>query len=307
MPPRPPTRQHRVEYLALRAIVAVLALLPVRVAAALGGRLGRLGHLLGIRRATVEAQLRFAFPEFSEAEVARHAREAFDNLGRTAIESAVLALRGTAAIRDYVPIVGREHLDAARAGGRAVLVVSGHLGNWELAGATLAAHGYPTDGVARHMGNPYLERWLTRVREASGLRVVFDDEAVRVIPRAIRDGRLIGLLSDQGVVGLASSWVPFFGRVAKTPRGGAVFALRNGLPMVFAVAVRDERHRLRLVVEPLPMPPPTGDRDVDVDAIVAAYTARLEAWIRRHPGQYFWQHRRWKHQPPGAPPLPPGL
>ncbi len=304
---KPPTFQHRVEYVAIRVVIALLARLPVAWAAAIGGWLGRVAYRpFGVRARTVEGQIAFAFPEFTPAQVRATARAAYDNLGRTAIEAAVLSARGPAAIRAYCAIEGIEHLEAARARGEGALLVAGHTANWELAGATIAAHGFAFSAVARHMGNPIFEDYLLRVREVAGTEVVFDDQAVRRIPRAVKEGRFIGLLADQGVLGLASTFVPFFGRLAKTPRGPAVFALRMGTPVYFCVGVRDAQQRPRLYVEPMPVEV-TGDREHDVEQLVARYTARLEAHVRAHPGQYFWHHRRWKRQPEGAPPLPPGL
>jgi KDO2-lipid IV(A) lauroyltransferase len=95
--------------------------------------------------------------------------------------------------------------------------------------------------------------------------------------------------------------VPFFGRYAKTPRGPAVFALRLGAPVVFATALRQPNGKYVMYYERVPVQP-TGDREADVDRIVMDYTATLERWIRRAPEQYFWHHRRWKHQRPGTPP-----
>jgi KDO2-lipid IV(A) lauroyltransferase len=304
---RRPTVQHRLEYVALRAVIALLVRLPIPWAAAIGGWLGRLAYRpFGVRRRTVEAQIAFAFPTLTPDEVRATARTAYDNLGRTAIEAAVVSARGPDAIRAYCGIRGLEHLEAARAAGEGALLVAGHAANWELAGATIAAHGFPLSAVARHMGNPVFEDYLLQVREAAGTEVVFDDQAVRRIPRAIKEGRFVGLLADQGVLGLASTFVPFFGRLAKTPRGPAVFALRMGTPVYFCIGVRDERRRPWLLVEPLPVEV-TGDREHDIEAFVARYTARIEQHVREHPGDYFWHHRRWKRQPEGAPPLPPGL
>jgi KDO2-lipid IV(A) lauroyltransferase len=117
----------------------------------------------------------------------------------------------------------------------------------------------------------------------------------------MREGKAVAMLVDQGAAGLASSWVPFFGRYAKTPRGPAVFALRLGAPVVFATALRQPSGKYVMHYERVPVSP-TGDREADVDRIVADYTATLERWIRRAPEQYFWHHRRWKHQRPGTPP-----
>ena len=185
--------------------------------------------------------------------------------------------------------------------GRGLIFVTGHLGNWELAGAYVAARGVPLDAIARRMKNPLFDRYLTETRSRIGMHVVHDADAVRRTPRSLREGRGVAFLADQGVLGLASTFVPFFGRPAKTPRGPAVFALRLDVPVVFGVAVRQPSGKYRLVFEPVAVED-TGDRDRDVDAIVARYTATLERWVRRYPEQYFWHHRRWRRQPPDTPP-----
>ena len=229
------------------------------------------------------------------------ARGSFASLGRTAIEAVLLPRLGPQGVLDlFARVDGWEHVEGARAQGRGVLIVAGHLGNWEVAGAYVAARGVPLDAVARQMANPLFDDFLTRTRERLGMTVVWDGHAVRRMPRALRENRAIALLSDQGAAGLASTWVPFFGRPAKTPRGPAVFALRMNVPMVFCAPLRLPDGRFHITFEPIPVVE-TGDRERDVDTIVLTYTRMLEAWVRRAPDQYFWQHRRWKHQPPDTP------
>ena len=127
-----------------------------------------------------------------------------------------------------------------------------------------------------------------------------DAEAVRQVPRSLRDGRVVAFVADQGVKGMASTFVPFFGRPAKTPRGPAVFALRRDAPIVFGTVVRLPSGRYRAILEPIEVAD-TGDRERDTDAVVARYTAVLERLVREYPDQYFWHHRRWRRQPdPGA-------
>lgn len=299
--------QHRLEYVAIRAIVGVLSVLPFGVGSQIGAWLGVLGYRLGIRSRVVETQIAFAFPEYSAEQVREVALQSYQNLGRTSLEAALMEHRTPAdLIALFERVDGWEHIEAARAQGRGTLLVTGHLGNWELGGSYIAARGMPVDAIARHMGNRVFERYLTRVRERFGVKVVFDEHAVRQTPRSMRENRVVGFLSDQGVLGLASTFVPFFSRLAKTPRGPAVFALRMQVPVVFVVAVRLPSGRYRLIVEPMEVVD-SGDREADTTALVASYTARLEYWVREYPGQYFWQHRRWKYQPAGAPPLPEGM
>ena len=298
-----PSFGHRAEYAALRSAVAAMERLSFRRAGSIGERIGQFGYRpLGIRRAVVERQLTAAFPDRNAAEIERLSRAAYANLGRTSVETAILpSYRRDQIIDLFEDVQGWNIVEALLSRGKGLIVVTGHLGNWELGGAYVAARGLPIDAVARHMANPLFDRYLTRTRQRIGMSVVHDEDAVRRVPRSLRGGRVVAFLVDQGAVGLASTWVPFFGRYAKTPRGPAVFALRLGTPIVFGAALRRPSGRFQLTFEHVEARD-TGDREADVDRIVADYTAALERWVRRAPEQYFWHHRRWKHQRPGTPP-----
>ena len=296
------TLTHRAEYYALRGAVAALDKFGVRRAGAVGEWLGGLGYRpFGIRRAVVERQVRAAFPALAEDEVLRIARESYESLGRTTIETALMPARSRKQVLAmFSRVDGWDVVERARAKGRGILFVTGHLGNWELAGAFVGAQ-MPLEAVTRRMQNPLFDRYITETRQRIGMSVIHDADAVRRVPRAIREQHAVAFLVDQGAAGLASTWVPFFGRLAKTPRGPAVFALRLGAPVVFGAALRQPDGHYVIGFEEVEAES-TGDREADVDRIVAAYTATLERWVRRAPEQYFWHHRRWRRQPPGTPP-----
>lgn len=297
------TWRHRAEYAAMRAAIGVLRFVGYATAGRIGAWIGTLGYApLRIRRDVVERQVAAAFPDSSPADIRRIARASYAHLGRTSVETALLpSLTAARVLELFEHVDGWDLVEERVARRRGLIVVTGHLGNWELGGAYLAARGLPVDAVARAMANPLFDRYLTATRERIGMTVVHDADAVRRIPRSLRSGRVVAFLVDQGVIGLASTWVPFFRRLAKTPRGPAVFALRLGVPIVFGAAIRRPSGRYVLAFEPIDVRP-AGDLDRDVESIVTAYTAVLESWVRRTPEQYFWHHRRWKHQRPGTPP-----
>jgi Kdo2-lipid IVA lauroyltransferase/acyltransferase len=294
---------HYVQYYGIRGAVAALRRLSFERASAVGEHIGMLGYRpLGIRRAVVERQVAAAFPGLTEPEVTRIARASYASLGRTTIETALLPTYSREQVLELVERTeGWDLVENALAQGRGLMVVAGHLGNWELGGSYTAARGVPLEVVTRRMENPLFDAYLTETRRRIGMTVIPDADAVRRVPRAMREDHAIAFLVDQGAVGLASTWVPFFGRYAKTPRGPAVFALRLKTPLLFACALRQPNGRFVLHVEPVPVET-TGTLDADVDRIVASYTSTLERWVRRAPEQYFWHHRRWKHQRPGTPP-----
>jgi len=297
------TLAHYAQYYGIRGSVAALRRLSFRRASAIGERIGVLGYRpFGIRRAVVERQVGAAFPGLTEPEVARIARASYASLGRTTIETALLPTYSREEVIELVERTdGWEHVEQALAQGRGLMVVTGHLGNWELGGSYVAARGIPLEAVARRMENPLFDAYLNETRRRIGMTVIHDADAVRRVPRAMREHHAVAFLVDQGAVGLASTWVPFFGRYAKTPRGPAVFALRLKTPLLFACALRQPDGRFVIHFEPVPTET-TGTLDADVDRIVASYTSTLERWVRRAPEQYFWHHRRWKHQRPGTPP-----
>jgi KDO2-lipid IV(A) lauroyltransferase len=300
---RPVNLRHRVEYVALRIATALLGRLSFRRASNLGAAIGRLGYSpFGFRREVVERQIAAAFPDWSADRVRTAARGAYESLGRTTIEAAILHRYAAADIRAMVDEPENWHLiEESLRKGRGALLLTGHLGNWELAGAFLGAKGIKIEGVARQMENPLFDAYLSRARRRLGIEIIRDSDAVRRVPRVLRSGGAVVILFDQGAVGLASTWVPFFGRWAKTPRGPAVFAKRFGAPIFCGALLRKPDGRFTVQFEEIPVPD-TGDLEGDVDQIVAGYSASLERLVRDAPGQYFWHHRRWKHQRPGTPP-----
>lgn len=299
----PPTLVHRLEYAALRAFSGLLSLLDVREASRAAGAFTEIGYApLGIRRGVTERQIAAAFPEWNAEKVEQIARESYRNLGRVAIEATLLSRGGP---QDVLALFGPSPtwsvVEAALARGKGVILVAGHLGNWELSGAYVAARGVPVHPIARGMSNPLSDAYFRRTRERLGMHIMHDQEAVRRVPRVLRDGHTVGFLSDQATVGLASTFVPFFGRPAKTPRGAAVFALRGDYPVVLIQAVRQPDERYEFIAEEIPVVH-TGDRERDIDDVMLRFSDALERLVRKYPGQYFWQHRRWKHQPDDTPP-----
>lgn len=294
---------NKFEQLAMHGIAGALGVIPWRVAMWFGETIGGIGYRpLGIRRHVAEKQIAAAFPDLSKPGVHRIARASYRHLGRTSIETALLPSLGRDGILRLVESVdGWEHVERAMSRRNGVIMVTGHFGNWELAGSYMAARGIPIDVIVREMANLDFDRYLNATRERAGMTVVYDREAVRRIPRSLRDGRAVAFVADQGVLGLASTFVTFFGRPAKTPRGAAVFALRFNSPVVFVVTFRKPNGRYHVTIEPVEIAE-TGDRERDTDAIVQHYTEQLEAWVRKIPEQYFWQHRRWRRQPPDTPP-----
>lgn len=300
---RKPTLSHRIEYVATRLVVGALRLVGWRAASWIGGRIARLAYWpLGIRRGVTTRQIAAAFPEKSNSEIRRIAVASYDSLGRTSIETAILPGTKASEILSRIERVdGWEHLERSLAQKHGLIIVTGHIGNWEVGGAYMAARGLPLDVVARGMSNPVFENWVNRTRSEIGMQVIHDQDAVRKTPRSLKANRAVAFVSDHDALGLASTYVPFFSRPARTPRGPGVFALRFGAPILFMVCIRMASGRYTIFIEPIEVVI-TDNKDADVDNIMLRFTQLLEDKVRKYPEQYFWQHRRWRRQPPDTPP-----
>lgn len=293
-----PRISHRAEQLLLLSVSAVVRRLPEPVALGLGAACGWIaGSVLRIRRRVVAENLERAFPEQNRSWRRTVASACYRHLGREA--AALLRLEGMtpAEIRERCGVSGLDRVHAALAQGRGVLLLTGHLGNWEIGGAAVAANGVPIDVVARIQRNRLFEARLRRMREELGMRVVYRHEATRHLLRSLREPRAVALVADQNAP-VGGLFVDFFGTPAATARGPGLLAARTGAEVLTALVRRLDgpRARYHLAIEPLDFET-AGDPAGDLLALTRAYHAALEAAIRESPEQYFWFHKRWKTRP----------
>jgi KDO2-lipid IV(A) lauroyltransferase len=273
--------------------------MPTRMGERLGRRLGLLAYGLGWRREVVEAQLAAAFPDHSDDWTAATARASFEHVGREMVTAMALQRRGLDEVaRRLEDLEGRESLAEAFAEGRGVVMVSGHLGNWEFAGSTLAALGYPTDAVMQTLKNRRLNRYIVDSRRRLGMELIDRYRSWDALVASVRSGRILAFVADQDA-GASGMFVPFFGRPASTHRAPALVALRAGAAFFMGGVRRVAPQRYRGWVVRLDPPAGLNVKDQAV-ALTRMWTAELERRIRVSPEQYFWHHKRWKTRPPGT-------
>lgn len=284
----------------LRAVAGFCAIVPEvladRAGAALGWVVARVGRP---RWEVVREHLQTAFPEAGERWRRDIGRRCYAHLGAEAVALFRLAGMGRAQVRERTRVTGLGVVESAVRQGRGVIILSAHLGNWEIGGSALVARGFPLDVVVARQRNELFDRHLTRSRERLGFGIIPRNEGRRGVLAALKAGRLAGILGDQDAR-RAGVFVDFFGRPASTARGPAVLALRSDALIVtlFAVRLPGWKPRYHVHLEALEGTAATG-RAARVAAITQAYTTRIEEYVRRYPDQYFWLHKRWKTPPPG--------
>lgn len=285
---------HRSEYLAFRALEGVLAGLSHRRQIALGSALGGLWYRVDRRHRRIALEnVARAFPEWSPRQVREIVRANFAHLGATGAEFLGFSRLSPGELLSRCRFEGMEHLEQARSAGKGVLLLTGHVGNWEVVGAAGAAIGLPCYAVGRTIRNPLVDQRVNWLRERFGGRVIRHRDAVRPILRALREGGVIGFLLDQRALRREAVPSEFFGRPVATNQGLALLALKTGVPVLPGFGERvGDRHVLR--IGPPLEAPAGGSREERVRRYTRLFDAAIEEAVRRRPDQWFWVHRRWR-------------
>ncbi len=283
----------RLEATAFQGLFGFLRLLGVERASGFGGKLLRtLGPLTGTHR-TVTRNLRIAFPDMDAAARDRLAVEQWEQTGRTFAELAVMDRLTPESGR--IDIVGLERLHAVRDSGRPVVLISGHLANFEVMAAVIMSAGVPCQVTYRAANNPYVDALIRQSRERYGIKLFAPKgDGTRELMAGMKRGESIALLVDQKYS--QGPEVEFFGQPVNASPGAARMALKFGTVMQPLSVVRLPGVRFRVTAhEPIAVPD-TGDKAADVLAGVQAANRFVEDRVREHPVDWFWVHKRWPPQ-----------
>jgi KDO2-lipid IV(A) lauroyltransferase len=279
-------------YVLVRALVAMAEVLPRRVGSPLFASLGSLAYFLlpGSRRIAL-TNLRLVYGrEASELAIRGIARASFANLGRFAYDVARVRREDAESLGRIVTVRGRHYLDDALAGGRGVIGVTGHIGNWELLAAYLSMIGYSMHALATRVHNSKLDELLVSLRSSSGIKVYERSSAIKPALRCLRQGEFLGVLVDQDTK-VDSVIVDFMGEPAKTAVGPVKLASRTGAPIVpMAMLMTDDGTYRIEINEPIKV----GDNGATLEQDVERCSKAVEGFIRQRPSQWVWMHKRWK-------------
>lgn len=276
----------------------------MRVARAGGAFLAR---FVPFRSKLIREQLRASFPEMSPVAVEALIPDVYMHVIAFGLE--------TLAMSRLTPVRLREQIDAdddllrlldeLKASGKGFVVATGHMGNWEWAGACLVSIvGFDVYSVAKPMHNPMAEEFIRGVRERYGVKIVTTRSSPRPLLAHLRKGGMVALVADQDAR-RSGIFVDFFGRPASTATGPAWLAWRLGVPLFPMWTFRDAEGRLSgHAAEPI-HPDPSAPEEAEIRRLTEYHVGKLEAAIRQDPAQYFWVHRRWKTRPPRPGEAPP--
>jgi KDO2-lipid IV(A) lauroyltransferase len=295
------------EYLFVRVLVGILGALPRPLARAAGAGIGWIAWAsLGRLRTIGGRNLRIAYPEASAAWRAHTLREVYRSLGWQLAEFCLMRRYTAANTKKLLRYEGFEHFARARDKGRGVLIVTGHLGAWELSSFYHSLMGHPMSMVIRRLDNERVDRFVNGIRCLHGNRVLHKDDFARGLMGAMRRGESVGILMDANMTPPQGVFVPFFGLPAATASGLARVAAKTGAAVLpgFLLWHADEKKYVLHFYPEIAMRQ-SGDAEDDALENTARCTAAIERVVRAYPEQWLWVHRRWKTRPAGEPPVYP--
>jgi Kdo2-lipid IVA lauroyltransferase/acyltransferase len=277
------------EAIGVRIFFVLLRTMSLDTASSIGGWLGR--HLGPLHKSDriARANLAKIMPELSREQIEQIIRDMWDNLGRTMGEYPHLT---NATMAERMQVIGHEHFETARNSGTSSLFIGGHFANWELAPKSAGLYGYPLVLIYRQANNAMVDGIIrnTRLSFAQSMFPKGRKGAIELI-KAIREARPIGMLVDQKMnEGVA---IPFMGQDAMTATATAELALKYDLPIYMAQVIRLKGAHFRVIIHPPLQITSTHDKQQDVLNTMTTINQIFEQWVREHPAQWFWVHRRW--------------
>ena len=294
LPPSPLKKYllHPLEAVFAVAVYGLFWLMPIRMASAIGGWLGRtIGPKIGLSR-RANKNLKRAMPELSDAEISQIIVDMWNNLGRNAGEFPSLSRLDVYGPESHIEVVGAEYIDVLRDDGKPGIFVSGHFANWEIPAISIFQRGLTPDVVFREANNRLLGWLYVQGRSANeGAKIPKGAHGARQIVQCMRDNRHLGLLIDQKMNdGIA---VPFFGIEAMTAPAVGEMARRYDCPVVPVQVQRLDGINLKVTFYPPMALQKTDNQKSDVLENMTRINAMFEKWIRENPAQWLWLHNRW--------------
>jgi len=289
------------EYAAAWAGLKLLGLLPRRAARCVGAAFAAAAYALRapLRRAAM-FNLRLAFPDWDDAQRRHVIRGMIRQVGWMAGEFSQFPKYTRANIERIVVLDGFENFEAARRRGKGVIFLTGHMSAWELAPFAQALYSHPLHFLVRPIANGRVDALINAYRCRSGNQPIEKNRAARAMLKVLSEGGTVGILSDHNTTLEEGVFVNFFGIPASTTSGLARVALRTDAAVVPGFLCWDETLRkYRLHFAPAVELVRSGNEEADVRENTARFTRIIEDYVRAHPDQWLWVHKRWKTRPPG--------
>lgn len=288
--------QYKVEYFALKMLISFLHLFSVNTAKKIGFFLADVAFIfVPIRKKHIIDSLTKSFPNKSEQEIKKIAKDVYKQFVCTVVEIIFVSKMTDEQIKDIVNFENIYLIEQALKKGKGGVIMSAHFGNWEMLALSFAKR-YPLSVIVAKQENPYFDKVINGIRSTRGYKTIYKEFAPLGVLKALKRNEFVAILADQHA-GVQGVYTPFFYREVSTPKGPAVFALRAKCPLYTGFCARQPNGRYVVTFEEIALPN-TGDDEKNIEIVMTEYNKILQRHVEENPSFWFWFHRRWKSQKP---------
>jgi KDO2-lipid IV(A) lauroyltransferase len=253
-------------------------------------------YIIRYRRVTIEQNLKNAFPDLSKQKTSLLVKEVYQNLTMLALEYLQSWRLNPSYFNENFSVHNWESLQEAREEGKGIILIAGHMGNFEWMGFFILQYIPQIYAIVKKIKNKKVNDFFVKTRERHGFKLLDKKIAFKNGLRALKANKIVAIVGDQDAKN-KGVFVDFFGILSSTATGAALFHLQTGAPIVCCTSIRKEFGKFDLHFERLPDLPLQANKEQRIISITQAHTKVLEKWVKKYPGQYFWSHRRWKTKP----------
>ncbi len=274
--------------------------LPLKIIVKAGRLLGMFMYIAAFRhRRIVNRNLQLIHPDWSQGHINKFSKKFFQNFGITIVEILQMTCLSKEDILQRITIHGEENLINAAKSPKGVIVISAHIGNWEMLCLFVSCYfEKPFAIVGRSIGSRLLSKLIYQLRERFGNIVIERKGAFSKMTKALRKGDAVGLLIDQGVKSSEGVDITFLGKNSNATPGAALLSIRSDCPVLPVFCVRQKDNSLAIIAEPPFIMEKTGDLRADIKLNTQKLTSAIEKAVNQYPEQWFWAHKKWKRHYP---------
>ncbi len=287
------------EIILFKMTLGTLKLLPFKLTFKWSAKLGIFaGMILGIRKKVAYSQIKESFPEKTDQEIKKILRRMYENIGYQSIE---FFIGNRTDLLKNVTSEGFEYLREAYEKNKGVIIVSGHFGNWEMAGEFIASKGMRFGAVVKRQRNPYVNDYIENRRAGSNIHLIYKKRSFRGIVKELKNGSGIAFLSDQAA-NKQGIKLNFLGREASVNIGAAKLALKFSVPIVFCYSLREPDNSLSFHCHKPIFIENLDENQKNIKYLTQALNSEIENIVKKYPENWFWVHKRWKNANQGKDP-----
>jgi KDO2-lipid IV(A) lauroyltransferase len=286
-----------IEYILVRFFYEMLRRIPFSASAILAYVMAFiLQHVVRYRKNHVFSCLQDAFQDINSKRLRAIARNVYVNFCMLWVESLQSWRLNENFYTKHFTIYNWDIVEQLYQHKKGIIFIAGHMGNFEWLGYYIASKLPNFHVIMKRIKNPRVNEFSYNTRQNQGIHLIYTREAIKKGKKVLEEGKLLGVIADQDARD-RGIFVDFMGKPASTARGSALFHLKTGAPMIFTAIIRKSWGNFDIHFEPIPDSVSKEFNETNIFAITQTHTKKLEEWVRKYPGQYFWTHKRWKTKP----------